>query len=1292
MKTGGTKGSGCARTFVMPERSRRARSENRVSGSESRGGLVLAAIVGWGLGLLLSGPAGAALRFQTLTTADGLTDNSVRAIVEDTQGFLWLGSEDGLNRFDGLEFKTYRASSLEPWALSEDFVNRLLMDRKGQLWIATFGGGLNRYDARTGAFSRYRHDPADPTSISHDDVSALYEDTGGTLWVGTRGGGLNRIIDGRIERVEGAPAESGAQARLIEQICGDGEGGLWVATQNEGLLHYAPASNRWHDEPGLAEVGIAPNTELSALLRTDDGSLWVGTRGQGLARRDARGRWRAWAASGAETTPTSSIIHDLAVAGAGRIWVAGNQGMDRFDPASGRFESFRHVPGLVGSLPYDDVQAVMEDSNGTIWVGTGGAGLGRHTPEPPQFSVMDLPRAGRDSGAVWSVLESDDGSVWAGTISGGLLRAAAVDQPLRPVGEGESPLARTDVRGLVQSRDGRFWVGARQGLFQLDAAGNLLRHYTHDAAQADSLSHDFVRSLLEDRDGRLWIGTYGGGLNRFEADSGRFVHVRHDPANENSLSDDRVYSLMQSADGAIWVGTHGGGLNRLDPETGEVRRFRHRTDRPDSLPSDRVLSMQQDSRGRLWVGTAGGLSRLDAASGTFVRYPAVGERSICGILEDSAGALWISRFDGVLRFDPTSESLREYALRGLIGNAEFNCGVSDKGASGRLYFGGVPGVVVIDPTRWAALETRARPVLTSFRLFNRPQVSTTIDPESPIERMIGFVDEIVLRHDQNVIGFDFAALGSAQPLNHEFRYRMRGLDDRWIQTTARERLATFTQLPAGSYRFEVQLRSQGTDWMPETAGVDLRVRPAPWRSGWAYAGYATIAAMLLAQFLWQSRQRQALKRKARRLLEESEERLSLALWGSGDTLFDWDLQQRLLVQVGGERGRGFRMHTVREEVEDLRDRVHPDDRERFSEALERHLESRSESFECDCRLRQGEDWAWCLLRGRVVGRDPHGKALRLVGMQKDIGPLKAVEEELRSLNAALDARVQDRTRDLEQRQRELERTNQRLEESLDELRRTQSELIAAEKMAALGQLVAGVAHEVNTPLGVALTASSHLHVQTRSLGRDVADGKLSRSRLNRFVEESGQIADMIERNLGRAAQLVHSFKQVSVDRSSDGRRTFVLEEFLDELLFSMESQWKRRPIEVEVDCDETVQLDSFPGALGQVIANLVQNALVHAFDTERPGHIRIVGHPIDDSWVELRVRDDGAGIAADVLNRIFEPFFTTRRGQGGTGLGLHISFNLVTQKLGGTMTVQSQPGKGTEFVLRLPRVAPEAEP
>ena len=1258
-----------------------------MSRSASRRGLVAATMLGWGLGLLLATPVPAALRFQTLTTADGLTDNSVRAIVEDTQGFLWLGSEDGLNRFDGLEFKSYRASSLQSWALSEDFVNRLLIDRKGQLWIATFGGGLNRYDAETGAFTRYRHDPGDPASISHDDVSALYEDAAGTLWVGTRGGGLHRIIDGRIERVEASAA--GASPRLIEQICGDGEGGLWVATQNEGLLRYAPASNRWIDESGFASTGMARSTELSALLRTDDGSLWVGTRGEGLARRDAQGRWQVWMADGSEDTPGSAIIHDLAVAGAGRIWVAGNQGLDRFDPASGRFESFRHVPGLVGSLPYDDVQTVMEDSNGTIWVGTGGAGLARHTPEPPQFSVMDLPRAGSDGGAVWSVMESADGAVWAGTLSGGVLRAASPAAAFRPLSRSASSLDGADVRGLQASRDGSFWVGTRQGLFQLDASGGLLRHYVHDADDPASLSHDFVRPLLEDREGRLWIGTYGGGLNRFEPGGATFVHYRNDPEHEDSLSDDRVYTLMQSADGAIWIGTHGGGLNRLDPSSGAIRRFRHRPDRPDSLPSDRVLSLQQDARRRIWIGTAGGLSRWDAGTGAFIRYPALGERSICGILEDPSGAMWISRIDGVLRFDPATESLREYALRGLIGNAEFNCGAWGKGASGRLYFGGVFGVVVIDPSRWAALETRARPVITSFRLFNRPQVSAAIDAESPLQKMIGFADEVVLRHDQNVIGFDFAALGSAQPLNHEFRYRMQGLDDRWIQATARERLATFTQLPAGRYRFEVQLRSQGTDWLPDTAAVDLRVVPAPWRSAWAYAGYATIVALVLGQFFWQSRQRRKLKRKARRLLEESEERLSLALWGSGDTLFDWDLQKRVLVQVGGERSRGFRMRTVRKEGEDLRDRVHPDDRQRFSEALERHLDSRSASFECDCRLRQGEGWAWRLLRGRVVARDDTGKALRLVGMQKDIGPLKAVEEELRSVNAALDARVNARTRDLEQRQRELQGSNQRLEESLSELQRTQSELIAAEKMAALGQLVAGVAHEVNTPLGVALTASSHLHVQTRSLGRDVQDGKLSRSRLNRYVEESGQIADMIERNLGRAAQLVHSFKQVSVDRSSDGRRVFVLKEFLDELLFSMESQWKRRPVDVVVDCDETLQLDSFPGALGQIIANLLQNALVHGFDEAQTGSIRIAAKAEGDDALELTVRDDGKGIKPDVLSRIFEPFFTTRRGQGGTGLGLHISFNLVTQKLGGTLSVRSQPGAGTEFLLRLPRVAPE---
>ncbi len=272
---------------------------------------------------------------------------------------------------------------------------------------------------------------------------------------------------------------------------------------------------------------------------------------------------------------------------------------------------------------------------------------------------------------------------------------------------------------------------------------------------------------------------------------------------------------------------------------------------------------------------------------------------------------------------------------------------------------------------------------------------------------------------------------------------------------------------------------------------------------------------------------------------------------------------------------------------------------------------------------------------------------------------------------------------------EMREAKEGAERALLQLQSTRKQLLEADKMASLGQLVAGVSHEVNTPLGIAVTASSHLTERSTALEKRLAQGELSRSELTAYLSETREAGAMIERNLERAAHLVRSFKQVSVDRTSDGRRRFDLAEQLAELIESLRVSWKRRPVSVTVDCADGIVLDSFPGALGQVITNLIQNALLHGFGPEQPGSIHIAARELDEANIELVVDDDGAGLDQPTLARIFDPFFTTKRNQGGTGLGLNIVYNLVVQKLGGEIVARSELNRGLRMTLHLPRNAPK---
>jgi PAS domain S-box-containing protein len=423
-------------------------------------------------------------------------------------------------------------------------------------------------------------------------------------------------------------------------------------------------------------------------------------------------------------------------------------------------------------------------------------------------------------------------------------------------------------------------------------------------------------------------------------------------------------------------------------------------------------------------------------------------------------------------------------------------------------------------------------------------------------------------------------------------------------------------------------------------------------------------------------------------LVAAEEHYRLALWASGDRLFDWDCAAGMLTPVATDSAAAATRSLLVPSVDSLAPYVHPDDLPAFRDAIQRHIDGASDFFEASYRLRNRHgEWRWKLARGKVVARADDGRPLRISGTQRDISRIKAVENELLALTQELDARVQQRTRELQDERRDLENANRRLAQTVEELRRTQSELIESEKMASLGRLVAGVAHEVNTPLGVAMTAQSFLRDELAALKATPTPER---------VAAIASAAAMIETNLGRAAQLVRSFKQVAVDQSANDIRRIELRDYLEGILRSLHPKLKQTPHEVVVECDPKLEVTTRPDALYQIVSNLVLNSLLHAYPDGRAGRLLIHAES-DGETLRLRYEDDGAGMDATVAARVYEPFFTTRRERGGTGLGMHVVYNLVTQALGGRIALTTAPGQGVRFEITAPArhpasAAPAAPP
>jgi PAS domain S-box-containing protein len=415
--------------------------------------------------------------------------------------------------------------------------------------------------------------------------------------------------------------------------------------------------------------------------------------------------------------------------------------------------------------------------------------------------------------------------------------------------------------------------------------------------------------------------------------------------------------------------------------------------------------------------------------------------------------------------------------------------------------------------------------------------------------------------------------------------------------------------------------------------------------------------------------------EANRALRRSEERLRLVIDATSDGVWDWDprtglsfYSDRWYAMLGYAPGEFEPIHA------NWIDRIHPDDRAAMEAAIQAHFDSGAE-YNTEFRMRaKSGDWRWIHSRGKLTERDDAGHPLRMVGTHADITARKRAEAELQRHRDHLEELVAERTA-------ELQRAN-------TELRQAMNQLVQVEKLAALGNLVAGMAHELNTPLGNTRTVASALGEHLREFGAAVESGALRRSQVDAFLGRGTEAVELLERNTARAADLIGHFKQVAVDQTSMRRRRFNLHRTVEEVLATLRPLFKRTAHRVELDIPADLEMDSYPGPLEQVLANLVGNSLAHGFAGIEAGVIGIRAIPLDDEHLQIEYTDNGVGIPEANHTRIFEPFFTTQLGQGGSGLGLYIVYNLTTGMLGGTIQVHSAPGQGTRFTLVLLRIAP----
>ena len=815
------------------------------------------------------------LAVQRYSLEEGLSQQAVNAIVQDSSGFMWFGTEDGLNRFDGYEFRQMRHDRADSGTLPNGWISSLVASDDG-VWIATDGGGVVFRNAATGKLDS-PEELRDTPDLQR--VRALARDRLGRLWIASRDAGV-AIWDPRkpeLKRLRHSPTQAASIAdNAIYTILHLRSGDTLVGSAN-GLDRLA-ASNLEVSRVVLPEELAPAGTPLRvrALAESADGMVWIGTDA-GLARFDARnGRWRVFRENAASRVALpDNRVQSLLIDGKGRLWVGMIRGLSWFDPGTESFFTYHHDDAEARSLPDDYVVSLFEDRGGSLWIGTKFGGLAKWNPRTWSFGHV---RADADEGYaernITAFTEDKTGRLWVGTFGGGITlteRTSGRTTQLRH-SDARGSLSDDRVMAMLESADGSVWVGTMGGgLNRFDPQTLRADVFLNDPAVPTTLAASGVMSLLE-VDRQLWVGTYGGGISRYDPRTRRFENLRPGPEDGLHLSNGRVTALARDRTGHVWIGTDGGGINVWDVRTRRLYYYKRDAKQLDSLSADSIYSILADDAGNVWIGTrGGGLDRvINPSDAAHLRFSNVSEaqglpnNTVYGLRADGMGNIWISTNYGLARLDPRSVGSRNYAiqrfhrLHGLQGE-EYNFGAHFRDRSGKLYFGGTAGFNAFYPETLEFNERPPRVVLTQFLKLNSPGIAGV--PEDHIER-------VSLSHEEDVVTLKFAALDFADPKSNRYEYKLEGFDGDWVRADER-RAATYTNLPGGRYVFHVRASNSDGVWSTQDLALPIIVAPSVWATPWAFGGYALLAVLVLVG-VWYAQQRRIRRAATAQLVLEQQ--------------------------------------------------------------------------------------------------------------------------------------------------------------------------------------------------------------------------------------------------------------------------------------------------------------------------------------------------------------------------------------------------------------------------------------
>lgn len=792
------------------------------------------------------------LRFEHLDITKGLSQNNVFCVLQDSRGFIWIGTIDGLNRYDGNSVIIYRTDPKNPRSISNNFISDIIEDRNGVIWVAT-RGGLNRYDREKDQFTRYNNDKKNNQSLSSDLLTSIAADINGDLWIGTEGAGLNFFnpFTGQSTRyINKVSDKKSLSGDYVKKAFIDKEQNVWVGTYGSGLNLLDKVSGTftrfYHRDKDTTSL---TSDDVITLSEDSRNNIWVGTGNGGMNRLDRQtGKFHRFGhVRGKTGLPDNALVHAIVEDNKNNLWIGvDNGGLSIYNPSTGIFYNYQHDAIDNNSLSNNSIHSLYKDKTGNMWVGTYSGGLNLYKEDAifVHYKHTSSSRSLIDN-YVSAIYMDSRKNLWIGT-DGGLDLFNPEKKNFTHFTHqpgNKNSICGNLVLSICEDRKGNLWIGTwGDGITVFNPITKTYRHFRHDPAKPSSLSNDNAWTIIEDRDQQIWIGTHEGGLNLYHPANDSFSHYAYSEGGAGDLFSKKVHSIYEDRNGDLWLGTDGGGLDLFHKKTRTFTHFAH-DDKKNSISDDRVENVMEDEKGNFWIGTMVGLNYYDQKTKTFQNYTiedGLPDNAIYGMLPDAKGNIWISTNRGISCFHLRTKVFANYGLADGLQSYEFRQHPYFKTGTGVMYFGGSNGFNEFYPD--SIKQNRQEPplLITGLQIFNKdvPIAKDENDP-SPLKKAITETTEITIPYGRSVISFDFASLNYTNPEKKKYAYILEGFEKSWNMVGTKH-TASYTNLDPGDYVFKVKGMNYQGEWSSRMGSIRLTVVPPFWLTWWFRLGMAAL--------------------------------------------------------------------------------------------------------------------------------------------------------------------------------------------------------------------------------------------------------------------------------------------------------------------------------------------------------------------------------------------------------------------------------------------------------------------